>query len=274
MKKNVKSIGVIGGSGIYTPSFAQDAKEISVNTDYGRVTLIQGKVKGRNVFFLPRHGKGHTIAPHLINYRANIMALHNVGVERIIATSAVGSINREIQPGTFVIVDQFLDFTKSRKETFFSKDKVVHIDCTDPYCPELSDLIQKAMDKFQYPYLRGGTYVATEGPRFETRAEIRAYSILGGDVVGMTGVPEVVLARELGMCYATIAIVTNLAAGISGKILTHQEVIEKMNEMNGEVQNILKEVIPNIPDERHCNCGNVLNEPVSNEILKNKNGGA
>lgn len=266
MKENMKSIGVIGGTGVYTPNFVQDAKEVSVNTDFGRVMLVQGKVKGRNVFFLSRHGKEHTIPPHMINYRANIMALHNVGVERIIATSAVGSINREILPHTFVIVDQFLDFTKSRVETFFSNDKVVHIDCTDPYCPELSDIIQKAMDKFHYPYLRGGTYVAAEGPRFETRAEIKAYSILGGDVVGMTGVPEVVLARELGMCYATIAIVTNLAAGISDEMLSHQEVVENMREMGGEIQNILEEVIPNIPDERHCNCGKVLNEPVDNHI--------
>ncbi len=268
MKANVKSIGIIGGTGIYTPNFVQDAKQVSVDTDFGSVLLVQGKLRGRNVFFLPRHGKEHTIPPHMVNYRANIVALHNVGVERIIATSAVGSINREILPGTFVIVDQFLDFTKSRVETFFSGDKVVHIDCTDPYCPELSDIIQSAMDKFHYPYCRGGTYVAAEGPRFETRAEIKAYSILGGDVVGMTGVPEVILARELGMCYASIAVVTNFAAGISSGMLSHQEVIEKMSEMNGKIQNVLKEVMPNIPDERHCNCGKVLNEPLDNKALR------
>ncbi|MCD6107642.1 MAG: S-methyl-5'-thioadenosine phosphorylase [Caldisericaceae bacterium] len=250
----MKSIGIIGGTGVYTPDFLQNAEPIAVKTEFGTVNLIQGELEGRNVFFETRHGTGHTVPPHKINYRANIFSLYKLGVERIIATAAVGSINREILPGTFVIVDQFLDFTKKREDTFFSQDKVVHTDCTDPYCPELAMAIQKAMEKFDYPYSKKGTYVSVEGPRFETRAEIQAYSILGGDVVGMTGVPEVVLARELGMCYATIAAVANYAAGISDHMISHKEVVEKMGEMNKMFRNVLSEVVINIPGERHCSC--------------------
>ncbi|RLD21103.1 MAG: S-methyl-5'-thioadenosine phosphorylase [Caldiserica bacterium] len=250
----MKSIGIIGGTGVYTPDFLQNAEPIAVKTEFGTVNLIQGELEGRNVFFETRHGTGHTVPPHKINYRANIFSLYKLGVERIIATAAVGSINREILPGTFVIVDQFLDFTKKREDTFFSQDKVVHTDCTDPYCPELAMAIQKAMEKFDYPYSKKGTYVSVEGPRFETRAEIQAYSILGGDVVGMTGVPEVVLARELGMCYATIAAVANFAAGISDHMISHKEVVEKMGEMNKMFRNVLSEVVINIPGERHCSC--------------------
>ncbi len=250
----MKSIGIIGGTGVYTPDFLQNAESIAVKTEFGTVTLMQGELEGRSVFFEARHGTEHTVPPHKINYRANIFSLYKLGVERIIATAAVGSINREILPGTFVIVDQFLDFTKKREDTFFSQGKVVHTDCTDPYCPELATAIQKAMDKFGYPYSPKGTYVSAEGPRFETRAEIRAYSILGGDVVGMTGVPEVVLARELGMCYATIAAVSNYAAGISDQMISHKEVVSKMGEMNEMFRNVLSEAVINIPGERHCYC--------------------
>ncbi len=250
----MKSIGIIGGSGVYSPDFIENTEEVVVKTDFGEVPLIKGVLKGRTVYFLTRHGKRHTVPPHLVNYRANIMALHLMGVERIVATAAVGSINKDFPPGTFVILDQFLDFTKSRVETFFSEGKVVHTDCTDPYCPEISLIIKEAMEQFGYKYHFGGTYVATEGPRFETRAEIKAYGILGGDVVGMTGVPEIVLAKELGMCYASIAVVTNFAAGISKTMLSHGEVIDKMKELNGQIRNILSYVIPKIPDQRHCDC--------------------
>ncbi len=250
----MKSIGIIGGSGVYSPEFIENAKEISVKTDFGEISLTKGISNGRGVYFLTRHGKHHTIPPHKLNYRGNIMAFHILGVERIVATAAVGSINKNFSPGTFVILDQFLDFTKNRVETFFSKEKVVHTDCTNPYCPEISATIKDAAAHFGYPHHLGGTYVAAEGPRFETKAEIKAYGILGGDVVGMTGVPEVVLAKELGMCYASIAVVTNFAAGISDHMLSHKEVIDKMAELNGKLRNILSFVIPKIPDERHCNC--------------------
>jgi len=250
----VKSIGIIGGSGAYSPGFIKNEEEVSVHTDFGEITLMKGYLQSRNIYFLTRHGKHHTIPPHKVNYRGNIMALHKLGVERIVATAAVGSINKDFAPGTFVIPDQFLDFTKSRVGTFFSDGKVVHTDCTDPYCPEISLIIKKGMENYHYPHHLGGTYVAAEGPRFETRAEIKAYGILGGDVVGMTGVPEVVLARELGMCYASIAIVTNYAAGISNHMISHMEVINKMAELNGELRNVLSFVVPKIPDERHCNC--------------------
>ena len=250
----MKSVGIIGGSGVYSPEFIEDAEEVKVRTDFGEILLTKGTLNGRSVYFLTRHGKHHTVPPHKVNYRGNIMAFHIVGVERIVATAAVGAINKNFAPGTFVIPDQFLDFTNSRIETFFSEGKVVHTDCTDPYCPEISSIIRDAMIRFGYPYHFGGTYVTAEGPRFETRAEIKAYGILGGDVVGMTGVPEIVLAKELGMCYASITIVTNFAAGISDHMLSHKEVIDKMSELNEKLRNILSFVIPKIPDERHCSC--------------------
>ncbi len=250
----MKSIGIIGGTGIYSPKFISNAEEIDVKTDFGEITVTKGFVQGRGVYFLTRHGKHHTIPPHKVNYRGNIMAFHKLGVERIVATAAVGSINKDFAPGTFVILDQFLDFTKNRVGTFFSDGKVVHTDCTDPYCPEISLIMKKATEKYHYSYHFGGTYVAAEGPRFETRAEIKAYGILGGDVVGMTGVPEIVLARELGMCYASIAVVTNYAAGISDQMLSHKEVVNKMEEFNGQLRNILSFTVSEIPDERHCNC--------------------
>ncbi len=250
----MKNIGIIGGTGVYTPNFMQNAKTLNVETPYGKTEVIEGEVKGRGVYFLTRHGKGHTVPPHKVNYRANIYALHLLGTKRIVATAAVGAINKNFAPGTFVILDQFLDFTKSRIETFFSEGKVVHTDCTDPYCPEISLILKEAMEHFGYPYHMGGTYVATEGPRFETRAEIKAYGILGVDVVGMTGIPEIALAKELGMCYASVAVVTNFAAGISGHMLSHGEVVEKMAELNEKVRNILTYTVAKIPDERHCNC--------------------
>ncbi len=250
----MKEIGIIGGTGVYSPDFMENAERITVETPFGKTELIKGDINGRGAYFLTRHGKGHTVPPHKVNYRANIYALHMLGVERIVATAAVGAINTKFSPGTFVILDQFLDFTKSRVETFFSEGKVVHTDCTDPYCPEISLILKDAMEHFGYPYHLGGTYVATEGPRFESRAEIRAYGILGGDVVGMTGVPEIVLAKELGMCYASVAVVTNFAAGITGNMLSHKEVVDEMAELNEKVRNILSYTVPKIPDERHCNC--------------------
>lgn len=249
-------IAIIGGTGVYDPSILTNIREETVSTSYGDVTLKIGTYKGEEVAFLARHGSGHSIPPHKINYRANIMALKKAGVERVIATSAVGSLNRRMKPGDFVILDQFLDFTKSRTYTYFDGGDtgVVHIDYTDPYCPEVSRTIYEAAKALGIEAHQGGCYVCTEGPRYETAAEIRMFERLGGDLVGMTNVPEVILAREAGLCYGVIAMVTNWAAGISPTPLTHEEVTEVMNKNAENLRALVMRSIETMPEHRGCKC--------------------
>ncbi|AMM53519.1 S-methyl-5'-thioadenosine phosphorylase [Pyrococcus kukulkanii] len=257
-------IAVIGGSGVYDFP-AENKREEVVKTPYGEVTVTLGRIGGEEVAFLARHGKGHSIPPHKINYRANIWALYELDVERIIATSAVGSLNPNMKPGDFVILDQLMDFTVSRPRTFYDGEEsphdrkfVAHVDFTEPYCPEIRRALITAAKNLALPYHPRGTYVCTEGPRFETAAEIRAYRILGGDVVGMTQCPEAILARELEMCYASVAIVTNYAAGISHQKLTHIEVVELMQKKTKEIVSLIVHAIPLIPKERNCPCKDAL----------------
>lgn len=245
-------IAIIGGSGVYDPKMLEEVKELTVTTEYGAVTLKSGVHGGKNIFFLPRHGEKHSVPPHMINYRANIKALQDLKVERIISTSAVGSLRKKMKPRDFVLVDQFLDFTKERKFTFFD-DKVVHTDFTKPYCPQLRDIIMRAATHLKIHVHPRGTYVCTEGPRFETPAEIRMFASFGADVVGMTNVPEVVLAREAKICYASIATVTNFAAGISPSKITHQEVIEIMDKNSEMIKRLITKTIEMIP-EKSCEC--------------------
>jgi 5'-methylthioadenosine phosphorylase len=250
-------VGIIGGSGFYQFDFLSQEGE-SVSTPYGEVEIFKGEFKKREVYFLPRHGKEHRFPPHLINYRANIWALKKEGVQRILATSAVGSLKSEYKPGSFILPDQFIDFTKGRESTFFKEGEVYHIDLTEPYCPELRSFIIKVCSGEGIKLFSKGTYVCTEGPRFETEAEIKAFSLLGGDIVGMTGYPEVALAREAEICYASLAIVTNLAAGISGEKITAEEVLEMMKEKIEVVRSIFLKVIEVLPEEQRCFCSEAL----------------
>lgn len=255
-------IGIIGGTGVYDPNILSDVSEELVDTEFGSIKMKIGKYNKVPVAFLNRHGEDHAVPPHKVNYRGNIMALKELGVERILATGAVGSLNLELLPGEIAIVDQFIDFTRSRVQTFYdSGDKgVIHIDVTDPYCSELRKLIAEAAKSLNLPVKRKATYVCTEGPRFETPAEIKMYSLLGGDLVGMTSVPEVVLAREAEICYATLAMVTNFAAGISPTPLTHAEVLETMRKNNENLKKLIMQTIENIPNERGCGCPDALGE--------------
>ena len=250
-------IAVIGGTGVLSPEMLENVQESKVSTRYGEVEFKTGICRGEEVIFMARHGARHTIPPHLVNYRANIEALRLLGVTRIIATSAVGSLNPEMKPGDSVILDQFIDFTKGRISTFFDGGEmgVVHTDFTEPYCPEIRSCLISAARSLGIPVHERGCYVATEGPRFETPAEIRAFRILGGDVVGMTNVPECVLAREASICYGTVAVVTNFAAGISPTPLTHEEVVQVMKENSDRLRNIIINSIAALPRERRCRCG-------------------
>lgn len=246
-------IGIIGGSGVYEITQKADKMEKKlVKTDYGEVEVSILDIFSKEVAFIPRHASGHSIPPHKINFRANIDALKSVGVTQIIATNSVGSMNLEMPPGSFVIPDDFLDFSQDRKKTFY-EDKVVHIDVTEAYCPTLRDILAKSGD-----VILGGTYVCTEGPRFETPAEIKMFKMLGGDLVGMTGLPEVTLAREREICYNSICIVSNYASGISEQELTIDEVFEMVKEKESELMELIYNFIKNSDDSSDCACHHAL----------------
>ena len=241
--KNNKKIAVIGGSGVKQLPFLSDIKISRVNTLYGDVKVQTGRYKGKEVIFLPRHGHDFHVPPHLVNYRANIAALDKLGTDYIIATAAVGSLDKTIKPGDLSIIVDFMDDTRSRKQTFFEKGNAVFTDMTEPYDPKLNGLIASAIKKVRKKSPRKVIYVATEGPRFETKAEIRAYRMGGADVVGMTGFPEVALANEVRIPYASIAISTNYACGIAKERLSMDEVIEVFNKKEKVVLKVIEEVI-------------------------------
>lgn len=249
-------LAIIGGTGVYDPKMLGNIREEKVATPYGEVGLRVGRYQSEEVAFLTRHGEDHSVPPHRVNYRANIWALKKLGVERVLATAAVGSLNPTMQLGDFVFVDQFLDFTRARPLTFFEGGEtgLYHTDFTEPYCPQMRSAMTVVAAEMALPSHPDGVYVCTEGPRFETPAEIRAFARLGGDVVGMTSVPEVVLAHEAGLCYATIALVTNMAAGLSQTVLVGEEHRAVMLEAGEKLKSFLLNVLQRLPVERRCNC--------------------
>jgi len=246
---------LIGGTGVERLSLDK-VTEITVDTPYGSIPIQTGTIGEVELAFLKRHGAGHAIPPHRINYRGNIWALRELGVKKILATGAVGSISTAHKTGTVVLVDQFLDFTKTRSHTFYEggEQGVLHVDVSEPYCPDLRKTIRMGAESIGLQIQEGGVYVCTEGPRFETPAEINMFRMLGGHLVGMTGVPEVVLARELGLCYATIALVTNAAAGISEEPLTHAEVMATMNMLGTTVAELIENTCKYLKSEQSCFC--------------------
>jgi len=249
-------VAIIGGTGVYDPALLRDVGTLDVQTRYGMVRITKGSYVGHDVFFLPRHGEAHSVPPHRINFRANIMSLKELEVECILSTSAVGSLNKDMKPGDLVVVDQFIDFTKSRTSTFFDGEdgRVVHTDFTDPYCPDLRKRVLSSGKSLDISMHSKACYVCTEGPRFETPAEIRMFQYIGGDVVGMTNVPEVTLAREAGICYATVATVTNWAAGISSTRLTHEGVLDVVAANVENIRELIFHVIESLEDDRACDC--------------------
>lgn len=217
-------LSFITGSGFYTLPGLTDTKQRAVETRYGEVLLTTGTFAGAPVAFLPRHGVDHSIAPHRINYRANIAALSEVGATAILATAVSGSLDPKAGPGTLRLVDQFIDLTSGRDFTFFDED-VKHVDVTEPYDPALRKLLVQAAAADGIELLESGTYMCFNGPRFETPAEIKMATIMGADLVGMTGCPEVALANELDIAYAAVGVVSNLAAGMSGEHLSLEEIM-------------------------------------------------
>ena len=259
----MRKIAIIGGTGIYSPEALQGFAEKIIDTPYGQALCNIGEIAGNQVVFITRHGVGHKTAPHKVNYRANIWALKSLGTEEIFATTAVGSLNPEMKAGHFVVCSNVLDFTKSRINTFYDTPErgVVHVDFSYPYCPCVRERVIRCLEKMNITFHKEGVYVATEGPRFESAAEIKAYAMLGGDLVGMTNMPECILAREAEMCYSTCSIVTNMAAGISPTPLSHMEVVEAMGKSIINMNKLIAAFInDNEPVVATCGCHTALKE--------------
>ena len=232
-------IGLIGGTGI--SKILSSGKEEIIHTKYGKSKVLIDKEN--DVALLFRHGANHNTPPHKINYKANIAALKKLGVCCILATNAVGSLKEQYAPGSFFVPNDFMEFTKQRESTYYNGEngEVVHIDVSNPFCPNLSNTIKEILNKRNYSYGEG-TIICTEGPRFETKSEIKFYKTIG-DVVGMTTYPEVVLARELQLCYSSICTITNYCTGISKKELTVSEVYETINEIEEKIITIVEDFI-------------------------------
>ena len=254
-------IGIFGGTGIYDSGLLNDSKEITIDTPYGKTSdsITVGKFNGRNVAFMPRHGKKHTVPPHLINFRANIWAFKELGVKRIIAPSAVGSLKKEFEPGHFALPSQFIDFTKSRKGTFSEDGRVIHISVADPFCPELQNIILDVTKKQGMQIHENCTYVCIEGPRFSTKAESGFFRTTGADIIGMTLVPECQLAREAQICYVSISTVTDYDVWAE-KPVTAKEVMETLAKNTEMTKKILTLVIDQIPETKSCSCEKALEE--------------
>jgi 5'-methylthioadenosine phosphorylase len=241
-------IGIIGGSGLDDPDLMGETDELLVETPYGKPSsaLTTGKISGVDAVVLARHGPNHSISPTGVNYRANIYALKDVGCTHILATTAVGSLREEIKPGDFVFVDQFIDQTKHRPSTFHDK-KVVHTPMADPFCGKLSALLAECAKELNQRYHQGGTVVTIEGPRFSTRAESRMFRLLGGDVINMSTVPEVILARELGICYQSIAMSTDYDCWKAEEVpVTWEMIVRIMKENADNVKRLIKTTVPRI----------------------------
>ena len=261
--KDKTTIGIIGGSGVYDPKILTNVKEIKTYTPYGQPSdnIILGELEGKKVAFLPRHGRGHKIPPHKINYRANIWALKELGVKWVISVSAVGSLRLDYKPGDFVIPDQFIDMTKGREYTFFDGPVVAHVSMADPFCNHLRRIIIESARDLGITTHPSGTYICIEGPRFSTRAESKAWKeVFKADIIGMTLVPEVNLACEAQMCYATIAMVTDYDV-FADIPVTAEEVTKVMSENTEKARKLLYEVIrrlPEKPNKGECSCCNPL----------------
>jgi 5'-methylthioadenosine phosphorylase len=268
-------IGIIGGSGLYKMGILKNNEEIYVETPFGKPSdkITIGKIGGVEVAFLPRHGKGHKYPPHMVNYRANIFAMKECGVEYLVSTAAVGSLKKKIKPCDFVIADQLIDRTAKRHTTFFEEGIVVHVGFADPFCKTLSDLAFKVVKEEKVDAHRG-TYICMEGPQFSTRAESNLYRSWDVDVIGMTLAPEAKLAREAEMCLCGILTVTDYDCWYEGEEdVSVASVVENLKKNDKNMANIIKTLIPKIEQDRKCECHSALEYAVitSPELIQ-KNG--
>ena len=255
------TIGIIGGSGLYSmPGFEQH-EEVLLDSPWGRPSddYVVGQLAGKEVAFLARHGRGHRISPSELNFRANIYGFKQLGVERIISLSAVGSLKEEHAPLRFVIPDQFFDRTRGRVSTFFGEGLVAHISFADPVCPQLSEVMHQAcMDSF-VDVAKGGTYLCMEGPAFSTKAESNVYRSWGMDVIGMTNLQEAKLAREAELCYVSISMVTDYDCWHPGHdAVTVADILANLNNNASNAAQVVRAAVAGMPAERECKCGSAL----------------
>jgi 5'-methylthioadenosine phosphorylase len=267
LKEKIK-IGIIGGSGFY--HFLR-GKEVKITTPYGNPSdkILISEFRERKIAFLPRHGRNHQLPPHKIPFLANIYAFYKLGVERVIAPCAVGSLTPKIKRGDFVIANDFFDFTKQRRNTFYDgkfgkiSKKVFHLSPIETFCPELRKIAIECCKRLKIPFRKEGRVVVIEGPRFSTVAESSFFQKVG-NLINMTLIPEATLARELGMCYLNISVVTDYDVGLKGrkdiKPVTAKEVLETFSKNIEKLKKLILEIIPKIPLERKCSCSQVLKD--------------
>jgi 5'-methylthioadenosine phosphorylase len=252
-----QKLAFIGGTGLYQIEGMEIREAIDIDTPFGKPSdsVIRASYKEREVFFLPRHGRGHRILPNEIPVQANIYALKKLGVGSIIAVSAVGSLKSEIRPRDIVVPSQLIDRTKSRPNSFFGDGVVGHVSFADPFCPQLREILYSTIDELGHPVHQNETYVCMEGPLFSTRAESNLYRTWGGGIIGMTALPEAKLAREAEICYATMALSTDYDCWkVDEKDVTIEIVVENLQANSKTAQNIIKALIENIPEKRACGC--------------------
>jgi len=257
-------IGIIGGSGVYDTNLLSNAEEIIVSTPYGKPSapITVGEFQGNKIAFLPRHGKKHSIAPHDINSRANIWALKQLGVKVILAPCAVGSMKEEIKSGDFVFVNQFIDRTHGRESTFYDKDKVCHISVADPFCSRIRKLLSETAEELKLKHHKKGTSICINGPRFSTKAESKLFQSWDADVVGMTLVPESVLAREAEICYVSIAMATDYDCW-KDHAVSMNDVIKTVKKNQENSKKLLTYLIPKININEDCSCHHALKDAIA-----------
>jgi 5'-methylthioadenosine phosphorylase len=268
-RKATAEIGVIGGSGLYSMTGLKDTREIRVKTPFGQPSdaIVLGTLEGKRVAFLARHARGHRILPGEINFRANICAMKQLGVERVISVSAVGSLQEDLRPGEFLVVDQFVDRTKSRVSTFFGGGLVAHVTFDKPTCAQVSAVLADASTQSGVKVHPRGTYVCIEGPQFSTLAEAHVHRQLRFEVIGMTNVTEAKLAREAELCYASIAMITDYDCWHpEHESVTGAQIIATLNQNAENAQNVLREAVRTMPKERSCKCGAALRHALITDL--------
>ena len=263
--REIPVLGVIGGSGLYNFPQLRDTKLIEVETPFGKPSapLAQGFINDKPVVFLARHGKGHHISPSEVNYRANIFALKQLGVTKVISISACGSLREDFSPGHIVIPDQVFDFSHKRERSFFGEGMVAHVSVADPFCPTLSDLLFQSVQNLGGIVHKGGTYITIEGPRFSTKAESNTFRVLGMSIIGMTAAPEVFLAKEAELCYATMAHVTDYDVWHeSEEPVSVEMVIETLHKNTALAQNTIVSLVDLLAQQEECNCSTTLKNAI------------